>query len=67
MDIKDEKGKILYTVNPKKIQNIYSIVVTLEQFGSLQTDLSLMLQKEDNIDYPWSAYIDDLEIFLFTL
>lgn len=66
-DIKDEKGKILYTVNPKKIKNVYSVVVTLERFGSLQTDLSLLLQKEDHIDYPWSIYIDDLEIFLFAL
>ena len=66
-DIKDKKGKILYTVNPNKIQNIYSIVVTLERFGSLQTDLNLMLQKEDDIDFPWSIYIDDLETFLFAL
>ncbi|MGJ1538197.1 hypothetical protein ACR784_24570 [Sphingobacterium multivorum] len=36
-DITDEKGKILYKVNPNKIKNIYSIVVTLERFGSLQT------------------------------
>lgn len=66
-DITDEKGKILYKVNPNKIKNIYSIVVTLERFGSLQTDLSLLLQKDDNIDYPWSIYIDDLEIFLLAL
>lgn len=66
-DIKDEKGRILYKINPKKIKNVYSIVVTLERFGSLQTDLSLMLQKEDDIDYPWSIYIDDLETFLFAL
>lgn len=66
-EIKDEKGKILYTVNPKNIKNVYSVVVTLERFGSLQTDLGLLLQKEDHIDYPWSIYIDDLEIFLFAL
>ncbi|ROI03258.1 hypothetical protein EGI16_11885 [Chryseobacterium sp. G0240] len=66
-DIKDEKEKILYTVNPKKIRNVYSIVVTLERLGSLQTDLSLLLQKENDIDYPWSVYIDDLETFLFAL
>jgi len=66
-DITDEKGRTLYKVNPKKIKNIYSIVVTLERFGSLQTDLSLMLQKDDHIDYPWSVYIDDLEIFLIAL
>jgi len=66
-DIIDEKGKVLYKVNPNRIKNVYSIVVTLERFGSLQTDLSLMLQKDEDIDYPWSVYIDDLEIFLIAL
>lgn len=66
-DITDEKGKVLYTVNPSKIHSVFSIIVTLERFGSLQTDLSLLLQKEDAADYPWSAYIDDLEIFLLSL
>ncbi len=66
-EIKDEKGKVLHTINPKKIHNIYTIVVTLERFGSLQTDLSLMLQKDDDVDYPWSVYIDDLEIFLLAM
>jgi hypothetical protein len=66
-NIKDDKEKILFTVKPNRIRNVYSIVVTLERFGSLQTDLSLMLQKEDDIYYPWSVYIDDLETFLIAL
>lgn len=66
-DIKDANGKKLYSVNPNKIHSVFSIVVTLERFGSLQTDLSLLLQKEEDIDYPWSVYIDDLEIFLLAL
>lgn len=66
-NIKDEKGNILYTVKPNKIHSVYSIVVTLERFGSLQTDLSLMLEKDEDIDYPWSVYIDDLEVFLLAL
>lgn len=66
-DIKDEKNRVLYTINPNKIHSIYSIVVTLERFGSLQTDLSLMLNKSIEVDYPWSVYIDDLEIFLLAL
>ncbi|AQW92881.1 MULTISPECIES: hypothetical protein [Elizabethkingia] len=66
-DIKDEKGRVLYTVNPKKINAVYSIIVTLERFGPLQSDLSLMLQKDVDIDYPWAVYIDDLEIFLLAV
>lgn len=63
-DIKDEKRKLLYKVNPIRIHSVYSIVVTLERFGSLQTDLSLMLNKHEAVDYPWSVYVDDLETFL---
>lgn len=66
-EIKNKNGNILYTVKPNKIHSVYSIVVTLERFGSLQTDLSLMLEKDDDIDYPWSVYIDDLEVFLLAL
>ncbi len=51
-DIKNESGRILYTVRPRRIHSVYTIVVTLERFGSLQTDLSLMLQKDNDIDYP---------------
>lgn len=63
----DEKGNVLYRINPSKYHSIYSIVVTLERFGCLQTDLSLLLHKEPDNDYPWSVYIDDLEIFLLSL
>lgn len=66
-DIMDSKGNILYRVDPSKIHNVYNIVVTLERFGSLQTDLGLFLQKDEADNYPWSVYIDDLEIFLLTL
>jgi Nuclease-related domain len=66
-DIRDNKGRLLYTVNPVKYHSVFSIVVTLERFGSLQTDLNLLLQKDVADNYPWSVYIDDLEIFLITL
>ncbi len=66
-DIKDKNGKVLYTLNPNKIHTIYSIIVTLERFGPLQADLNLMLKKEKELDFPWSVYVDDLEIFLLSL
>lgn len=66
-DITNEKGNVLYRVNPSKIHSVHSIVVTLERFGSLQTDLNLMLDKEPSDNFPWSVYVDDLEIFLLTL
>lgn len=33
----------------------------------MQTDLNLLLKKDSTDNYPWSVYIDDLEIFLLTL
>jgi len=66
-EIKDSKGKVLYKVNPSKIHSVFSIVVTLERFGSLQTDLNLLLRKDSTDNFPWSVYIDDLETFLLTL
>ncbi|WP_373056357.1 hypothetical protein [Zunongwangia sp. H14] len=50
------------------ISEIFSIVVTSERFASIQTDLGLLLKKENDEDpYPWSIYLDDLETFLKTL
>lgn len=66
-DLKNDRKKILHTINPLEINNVFSIVVTLERFGCLQTDLGLLLEKKDDVDYPWCVYIDDLEIFLKAL
>jgi hypothetical protein len=44
-----------------------SIVVTLERFGQIQTDLSTMLKIREDDAYPWSVCIDDLEIFLLQM
>lgn len=66
-DLKNDRKKTLHTINPSEINNVFSIVVTLERFGCLQTDLGLLLEKEDDVDYPWCVYIDDLEIFLKAL
>lgn len=65
--IRNVNGNVLYQLNPAKYHRIYSIVVTLERFGSLQTDLSLLLEKNPVGEYPWSVYINDLEIFLLSL
>lgn len=47
------------------INEIFSIIVTSERFASIQSDLGLLLKKENELGlYPWSVSIDDLEIFL---
>lgn len=66
--IKNEKKQILYNCKTKKyIDNLYSIIITLDRFGHIQTNLIEMLEIDDNDDFPWSVNIDDLEAFLLTL
>lgn len=71
MDVKifdaSKKGKtLLYNLRNKNIDEVWSIVVTDVKYGNIQTDLSLLLEKEDEDFYPWSVCIDDLEV-LFLL
>jgi len=65
--IRDKNQNALFTVNPRKYHSVFSIVVTLERFGSLQTDLNLLLERKNNQNFPWSVYIDDLETFLLSI
>ncbi len=65
--IYDKNGNILYKINPKKIHNIFTIIVTLERLGLIQQDLSFLLDIKENERYPFSINIDDLEVFLRAL
>lgn len=67
VDIFDRKGKFLFRVRTKNVHHVFSIIVTLEKFSQVQTDLSLLLKKEVDIPYPYSICIDDLEVFLLTM
>lgn len=66
LPILDETKKLLYEV-PTKRYKIYSIIVTLERFGHIQTNLEEMLQIDGSEEYPWCVNIDDLEAFILTL
>jgi len=63
----EKKHKII-SINTKKYRNAYSIIITLDRFAQLQTDLDLLLNIDDENDsFPWSVCIDDLEVFLLAL
>lgn len=51
----------------KKYFRAFSIVVTQERFGQIQTNLSELLDLFEDDEYPWSICIDDLEVFLLAL
>lgn len=66
LPILDSNKKLLYEIPTGKYKT-YSIVVTLERFGHIQTNLEEMLQIDDTDDFPWCVSLDDLEAFILTL
>lgn len=54
-------------IRTKNYANSFSMIVTLERFGQIQTDLSSLLEIYDNDDYPLSICVDDLESFLLLM
>lgn len=67
-DLKDEKGKVIKTINPADYDgNDFYIIVNQESFGQIQVDLSIFLEVGDEENYPWAVRFDDLEVFLLTL
>lgn len=66
LPILNSKKKILYEI-PTRQYKTYSIIVTLERFGHIQTNLAEMLIIDENANFPWCVNIDDLEAFLLTV
>lgn len=68
VDVIDAKNKhILYKLKNDNIKKIYNIVVTDYKYGTIQTDLSSLLQKEESALFPWSVCVDDLEVLFLLL
>ncbi len=63
INLYNKKGDKIYTLDydSKKLQ--IGICVTRDNFGSLATDLSLLLEKEKDDKYPWALNILDLKNF----
>lgn len=68
LEIKNEKKQVLHRLNTKKYRgNLYSIIVTFDRFGCIQTNLESLLTIDADDNYPWSVNLDDFEAFLLTL
>lgn len=63
----DRDKNVIDRINTTRYRDRFSIIVTGERFGPIQTDLDLLLDLAEWDDFPWSVYLDDLEIFLLTL
>jgi len=66
LPVLDSNKKLLYEIPTGKYKT-YSLVVTLERFGHIQTNLKEMLQIDDSDNFPWCVSLDDLEAFILTL
>lgn len=66
-EIRDEKGKLLETINPEGFQQVFSIIVTQERFGQIQCNLGHLLEPASGESFPWAVSLDDLETFMITL
>jgi len=65
---KDQKlSKNIFNLRTKNYHHSFSIIVTLERFGKIQTDLSDLLEIYEDDEFPWSICIDDLEVFLLQM
>ncbi|WGE60049.1 NERD domain-containing protein [Actinobacillus equuli] len=61
----DKKGNFVTKLNYKDFNEIYCICITRDDFGSIATNLSSLLEKEDDESYPFVIDILSLET-LFT-
>ena len=60
----DSNGSVVGIISRSDIDSIYLICVTRDDFGALATDLSLLLDKEENDSYPWAPNVFDLQALL---
>lgn len=65
--ITNKRGVVIEEIDTSKYED-FSIIVNLESFGQIQTDLVTLLKRshEDDV-FPWAVKLDDLETFILTM
>lgn len=56
-----ENKKEAFTINDISTKRILPLVLTLNQFGNIAVNTSLILEKEDDQPYPWICNLHDFE------
>jgi hypothetical protein len=64
LELYDANRQVVCSVETSEISKTYLICVTRDNFGVLATDLSLLLEKAHDEDYPWVPNILDLQALL---
>jgi len=60
----DSKGELLVELEKSTIKKVYIVCVTVEQLGMLASNLSLLLEKNENEPYPLAINLYDLETLI---
>ena len=60
-------NKIAGVIKSEDVKDCFTIIVTRDTYALIQTDLSNLLQKDEDVHYPWSVSIDDLEVMILLL
>lgn len=60
----DAGDNVVLTIDPTSIRKKYAIVVTADDYGTLSTDLTLLLDTGESRPVPWVVNIDSLETFV---
>ena len=59
--------RVAGVIKSEEVKDCFTIVITRDSYGLIQTDLSNLLKKEADEHYPWSVGIDDLEALVLLL
>jgi hypothetical protein len=57
----DRRRSVVMTIRPEETRKVYIVCVTRDSFGPLAVDLSQLLEKGADEDYPWALNILDLQ------
>lgn len=53
-----------FKISRKDYKNIFCIVITAEQFFSLNVNTSMFIEKDDRDEYPWTCDLYNLEVLI---
>ncbi|HEJ1074333.1 TPA: NERD domain-containing protein [Serratia marcescens] len=63
----DKKGGLITTIGKEDFDEIFCICVTKDDFGMLATDLTILLEKDDDAKYPWVIGMHNLRFLIACL
>lgn len=57
----DDAGEAVVSLSSEELDSIYAVCVTRDDYGPLATNLSLLLDKEDDDPFPWVVNVFDMQ------